>query len=647
MTAESKLTSVNAHVEEYLDYYCSLSNPPGFAVLLKGAWGSGKTWFIEQYQKSLDARNIRVFYISLYGMNNTADIEDQFFQLLHPIMSSRGMAVTGIVLKGLLKGALKIDLTGDGQDDGTWNIQIPNIDLPKKLDNIDKSILIFDDLERCKIDLSSLLGYINFFVEHNDMKVILIAHEDKLLEDADYPSIKEKLIGKTLNILPIFEDALKSFVHRVEDVKIRDFLSNNFDIIKDLYQRTNYKNLRSLNNILLEFSRIFHKLPRSVQTHPEALANILKVLTALSIEIHQGTISPEDIGKLTTQYASFLNKKSPISTDENDQSQSADCKNRLNEVLDSHPFLDMYQVFPSLTWWKSFFSQGLIDLEELNLSISNSKYFQDENTPNWVKIWHFSELSDATFEALIKEVEIEFRNRVNSDLGVVTHVVGLFLMFSDAGIYRRTRKDILEDSISYVDELRRSSQLEPLSSYIALPEAIGSMFGGYQSLAFQGKETEEFKEFLAYLRNARKEVYDEEMPRKAQELIEVMCNDIFRFHEMICFDAPFERNNHPRYHEVPILNYIEASVFVDKTLEMKGKDTLYIYWALSERYKHDNINEKLVGELEWLKSIQKLLLDEVSHRQGKLSGYRLSLLNQSYLSGAIEKLSSKKSDLQI
>jgi len=160
MTPKSEISSVNAHVQEYLDYYCGLTNPPGFAVLLKGSWGSGKTWFIEQYQKSLETKNLRTLYISLYGMKSTSDIEDKFFQLLHPIMSSRGMAITGIIMKGLLKGALKIDLTRDGKDDVAWNIEIPQINHSFKPSDIDNTILIFDDVERCKIDLGIVASII-------------------------------------------------------------------------------------------------------------------------------------------------------------------------------------------------------------------------------------------------------------------------------------------------------------------------------------------------------------------------------------------------------------------------------------------------------------------------------------------------------
>ena len=45
---------INSHIEEYLDYYCGLSHAPEFAILLKGEWGCGKTWFINKYREKLE-----------------------------------------------------------------------------------------------------------------------------------------------------------------------------------------------------------------------------------------------------------------------------------------------------------------------------------------------------------------------------------------------------------------------------------------------------------------------------------------------------------------------------------------------------------------------------------------------------------------
>lgn len=60
--------SANEHIEKYLGHYLQIGNP-GFAVLLKGEWGCGKTWFIKNFiengdkDKKMEIKIKSVFYI--------------------------------------------------------------------------------------------------------------------------------------------------------------------------------------------------------------------------------------------------------------------------------------------------------------------------------------------------------------------------------------------------------------------------------------------------------------------------------------------------------------------------------------------------------------------------------------------------------
>ena len=77
----------NLHIEEFLKYYYSFEQEPGYAVLLKGKWGTGKTWFITQTLNSLAQQDGKYLYVSLYGVTSFEEIEDQFFKQLHPLLS--------------------------------------------------------------------------------------------------------------------------------------------------------------------------------------------------------------------------------------------------------------------------------------------------------------------------------------------------------------------------------------------------------------------------------------------------------------------------------------------------------------------------------------------------------------------------------
>jgi len=625
--------TVNSHIEEYLDYYCRLPHAPGFAILLKGEWGSGKTWFINRfinkYRENHQEESQRCLYISLYGMTSFSEIEDAFFQQLHPILGSKGMAIAGKILKGVAKSTLKIDLN----DDATLNTPIPDLDLPKYFKNIDKSVLIFDDLERCKIDLSNLLGYINYFVEHQELKVILIANEDELLKNSSYKFIKEKLIGKTFSMSLDFEGALENFITTVNESVVRDFLSDNIELTKNLYEKAEYENLRTLRQNILDFERIFDALPDKAQNKPEVLQDIWKLLTALSIEIRRGAMNPKDIRKLQEEYISGWSKNTIQSSNLTTKSSDEELTS-LQKILNRYPFLNPYALVPSSLWWQTFFDKGTIDQQELKQSILNSKYFQDENTPDWVSLWHFHDLSDDQFRKIFRRVESEYNDKKYEDIGVVKHVFGLFLVLSDIGLYQKIKNKILEDSKTYVDYLRSKSKLPDVSPLDLETDSHGS-------LIYQGKDLDEFKEFSSYVDKIGGLVWQENMVGAGEDLLTIMQSDVRRFSEMV-----YLRNSHNmddrEYYQIPIFKYINSNTFVEKLLSISSEDQRRVFWALSERYKFDSINEQLIEELEWLRAVQCLLEAEVLNRQGQLSGFILNSMIKRCVNESINKLEIKE-----
>ena len=652
MTQDKK--PLNSHIGEYLDYYCELSHAPEFAVLLKGQWGAGKTWFINKYCEKLKANNQRYLYVSLYGMTSFSEIEETFFQQLHPILSSKGMAITGKILKGFIKGALKIDLNNDAKDDGTWSVQVPDFDLPEYLKDADKSILIFDDLERCKIDISNILGYINYFVEHKGLKVVIVANEDELLKVESYNAIKEKLIGKTFGVSLDLERALENFIKAVNNSIVRSFLVDNVELIENLYSAAKYENLRNLKQIVLDFERIFEFLPEKARKKKELLQDILKFLMAFSIEIKRAKFFPKDISTLKEAYISEIQKQaernvkhtfknehnqpSTVVTKENNQEE-----NSIQEVLDRYRDLDLHldNPCPSSSWWQTFLDKGILDKQELDQSLLNSRYFQDKNTPNWVRLWYYSTLKDDEFDDLLNKVESEYANRQFVELGEVKHIFGLFLKFSDVGLYNKSKEEILNDSKLYIDDLKDNNRLD-----IDVKNQE-DFFGGYGGLDFQGGKFAEFKEFISYSNKVIQLSIIKKLPSAAQDLLSIMRNDVCKFCRMICLNNGQNWDSvNQKYYDIPILKYITKDEFIEKIIAMEVKDRRIVYWALKERYKYDDNNSNLIEELEWLKSVYSLLINEANSRKGKVSGYVLENETKQYLDEVIKKLEAKKNTAQ-
>ncbi len=630
-------TSINTHVEEYLNYYCELSHSPKFAILLKGKWGSGKTWFINQYREQLREKGKKSLYVSLYGVSKYSEIEESLFEQLDPIFSYKGRVLVGKILKGALKATLKIDLNNDDKDDGTLNFSIPDIKIPEKFNDSNFSLLIFDDLERCSIKIEDILGYINSFVESQDLKIVIIANEDEInTKQEEYKRIKEKLIGKTFEIFPDFSGAFNDFINQIEHYDIKEILLNNLNLIQELFRNAECKNLRILNQISLDFERIFRVLPEKARKKSDFLEEILKFLAIFSIEISSGRLKSKDINQLSEKInkdlASLAQRKHNPNADlpENNGKDEISLLQIFQKYGVINSILD--DLFPSLSWWEHFFDKGIVDKEILEKLMPSSKYFQDENTDNWLKLWHYTSHTDEEFEKILNQVELEYTKREFEDIGIIKHITGLFLLFSNAGVYSKSKPDIIDEAKKYIDELKMSGKLD-----IKYRDEI---FGDYMGLVFPSKDSQEFKDFDNYIVQCQEKVMLQNMPNEANKLLNIMQNDINNFPSLICMN--FSRNLEETYSKFPIFKYLSPQDFMETVLMLPPENIFIVFSSLQERYKYKNILEQFVDELDFFKEFQKLLLAEVIHRKGKISGYRLSLINEKFLEKTISDLEQIK-----
>lgn len=604
--------SNNKHIEDYLDYYLNLQKPPEYAVLLKGAWGTGKTWFIKNYLSKLEQSEKKHLYVSLYGLSSFTAIQEEMFRVLHPVLGSKGMELAGKFLKGAINATLKIDLNADGKNDGTASFRIPDIKLPDYL-NTEGFLLIFDDLERCSIKISDLLGFINHFVEHQGYKVIIIANEDEILKkdekqgtasdsDLSYKRIREKLIGKSFEIAPHFDDAFESFVSSVSSESAKAEFIKSKSLVKEIYQFSGYKNLRFLRQALLELERLFGAISQHIFKNGDLISHLLQVFLVYSFESKN-----DDLHKIW-DFDIVPAKDSP---------------------LRKYKTVDFYSHLLSNPIWLNIFERGIIESAAINESLLKSNYFRSEQMPTWVKLWNWHDLYDEEFARLIAELENELALEQHSDIGVITHITGMFLWFSDVGFYRKTKSDILAETKDYLEKLKKKDLL-PEWQYE--PFELG--YDSWGGLCFYGVAIKEFKDFKAFLKNIIKNAYAEKLPKAGEELLAIMQTDTDKFCRMI-----FSSNEDGIYRSTPILCHIPASNFVDTLLKVTPNKQRFLVSAIGERYKNNYYNEILKDELSWLKEVEKLLIVKRDKANGKPSGYTLGLLITNSIRPSIDTLS--------
>ena len=289
------ISEPNKHIEDYLDYYFDGKKDFQYALLLNGAWGSGKTWFVKKYLEKKEDQGRQICYVSLNGLSKTSDIDESIFKSIHPILGSKGARLVGQLGKGLLKATLKVDLDGDSKPDASVNASLPTLRLPDYLKIGDNFILVFDDLERCEIKKEEVLGYINYFVEQEKIKTLIVSNEKEIKDNHEYARKKEKIIGATFNYTEDQDLAIQSILEEVEKDGLKSLLNSNLELIKQTFNQVAYKNLRSFKQAIFDFERFYKKdyFVLKGNFDNEIFEKILKAFLILSLENKKGRFDKE------------------------------------------------------------------------------------------------------------------------------------------------------------------------------------------------------------------------------------------------------------------------------------------------------------------------------------------------------------------
>lgn len=620
----------NNHIREFLKYYCGLPKKPEYAVLLTGLWGSGKTWFVDDFVEKHLSQPERVLYLSLYGLQTFDDIESEFFRLLHPVLGSKPVRILGRLTRGLLKTSINFDWDDDGKSDGSVSGGIPTEKILERISLDASRILVFDDIERCSIPIADLLGYINQFTEHGGIKAILIANEAELLRHdqeigGGYARIKEKLIGRTFEVVPELGLALEHFATDLPSTKAQAVVRANLPLITQVYECSKYKNLRLVRHALLDFDRLLQGLDPDALRADSLVADLLALFLAYSFEVNSGTIKPSEIKKLQDRWALFFGKNK----DQPDPDQ------RFHDIRHKYTGLNLYASLISESIWEAIFSTGSIPCADLNESMLKSKYFQNENQPNWVRFWHGTDLSDDDFAVVLAHVESEWKSLHYQTLGEVMHVTGLFVRYAKAGILGRTVDDVIQSAKDYIDQLLASGKLPVLE-----PNARPSPFerDAYAGLGFASLEEKPFQAFLEYIGERRRSALESSLPMQAANLLKLLETDTDLFFRRIIFNNDSENI----YYKTPILHLISPSDFVSRLLSLPPEDRRTVAYALKERYAFQQLNADLLPELDWLNKVADQLRSEIQARAGKVSSLSLAWIVDPYITQAIAQLEQVK-----
>lgn len=246
-----------------------------YAVMVTGEWGVGKTYFLrDDVYKIIKEQEFRPIYVSLFGINDVAQLEKLIFQKINPFYKSPSRSIIG----------RKTDFI----ESIINNTEKPEFSVP------DKIVLCFDDLERIKPDFfDKAIGFINVFIEHFKTKCIFLCNEDELFNSKNFPSYKtnkEKYIRYNYSYTSILKEVLNEYISKVKNEIHRNYYDN--AIIVEMFKRGKSHNLRTLFFTLSIFKQCFHefdKLSGDISEKSNIIKFVLTYCCFYAIETKKGT----------------------------------------------------------------------------------------------------------------------------------------------------------------------------------------------------------------------------------------------------------------------------------------------------------------------------------------------------------------------
>ncbi len=315
---------MNENITSFLDVY--MRNPdPQYAVMLTGRWGCGKTFFVNQWLKTLEVSDedreeviyLKPIYVSVYGMSTLAEIKTEIDRKVNPFYYSKTAKVLKTAAKFASKIVFKTDLTVD-EDREIKASASGSLDIMSLFESGSEEVkgtrfIVFDDIERTFIPMNILLGFINFFVERCKFHVLIIGDESKLEGDNQkvYSDFKDKTVGRQFEIFPNVDAALDSYI---EDYGFDKFIRKEREYIIWCFRATTYNNLRLLRQCLYDFNEVLREFPENKIRENEV---IFHCLLSSFIAVYAEYNNAENHDTIAKWNRTFLEYNASLKKDEN------------------------------------------------------------------------------------------------------------------------------------------------------------------------------------------------------------------------------------------------------------------------------------------------------------------------------------------
>jgi len=217
------LKTVTAEIERFL------KAPEPEAMVIRGAWGTGKTYTWKKYISKLARTGLstkRYAYVSLFGVNSLNDLKFLIFQQSVP---------NDLVDTAPTVSSFKENASGFTESFGRkWFRFFEKLPIVKGFGteihsltflSISNTLICIDDVERKGNDLSikEILGVVSQLKEDKQCKVVILMNQSGL-DEADksyFKKYREKVVDEELAFRPTVQECVSIGLDESDDLDTR------------------------------------------------------------------------------------------------------------------------------------------------------------------------------------------------------------------------------------------------------------------------------------------------------------------------------------------------------------------------------------------------------------------------------------------
>lgn len=524
-----KLRRNNAHVVDYLNAYRRMGNVD-FAVMITGPWGSGKTEFVKSWTTTLIQNDnddkLDFLSVSLNGVETLDEIDSLLFRAAHKVLGGKSVRIAAKVLRNVVS-AIKLS---SGPKDGGAGLEfsigdLKDVSFEKWIG--DAPLLMFDDLERCCVDIESLMGYFDDLLK-NGKKIILVCAEDEIEKRwkenstsnvgrtlPSYAEICSKIVGKRFHIEAEIEDlygvlvaqaecsgALGKFLIERRDVFIRGFkaVGEWADCRSEVKHRVH--NYRAYKHALRDLAYWFGKLPKDERKNEGFLLDFARSFVLIDYALLSGALKVSD--------AFCCGEK-------------LDARSEFEKLMDAGgvpwnawdaPNCEV--GVPAYLMKRMVFNES-VNSDELKMCVRQSRYFVSNQRNEWQKLLDWNLLEDPQLEQLTQTVFHKIETFQYTKAEEILHV---FSLLGEMAVYKVCEKDLsalTKKCQEYVAHLVAEDKLD-----IALYADNGSLTFDDRAMGFQFSGSFDDKPYYVSVRDiVLSAVRDVDAKHRANEISEM------------------------------------------------------------------------------------------------------------------------------